>query len=361
LRVAGDSPFQRLFTLPHAALAITTRCQQRCGFCFEGGHGVGRDLPLADVTALLERARAVVDGVVFMGAESTLHRDFVAAVARASELGLVAMVSTNLLRFADAAFFARCVAAGLRTVEFSFHHPDAEVFARTTRTRSDNFARLVRAMENLAAAGRLPGTSFLGANVNVVVHRHNVERLDEVVAHLEHHLGPGFFLVTWKMLQTTISGPSTRPLDAAWIAEPEALRRSLVRVLDHWTLAALPLLRSYPLCVAPGYAHLNADLAYHCRRTPMFHNFERCDTLSRMYDYEPYTLAAGIPPACDHCRLRALCLTVTRGQAASALPGLGPEPSTEPPLEVLAGCGLGADEAAAFLERCEVEAAAARR
>jgi MoaA/NifB/PqqE/SkfB family radical SAM enzyme len=356
-RVAGDPRLLRLFTVPHCALAITTRCQQRCRFCFEGEHGAGRDLPLADVAALLEQARELVTGVVFMGAESTLHRDFVAVVERATALGLLAMVSTNLLRFADPAFVAACVAAGLTTVELSFHHPDAEAFARLTRTRDHNFDRLLRAMENLDAACRPPGSPLLGANVNVVIHRENVDRLEEVVEHLERHLGRAFALLTWKLLQTTVSGAAGRRVDPYWTPDPEAMRRSLVRLLEQWAPTAVPLFRAFPLCVAPGFAHLNADLGYHCRRTPLFHNFDRPDTLSRMYDYEPAPIAAGIPPACDGCTLRALCLKVTRGQAANALPGLRPAPSSERPRDVLAGCGLGADEAAEFITRCETEAA----
>jgi MoaA/NifB/PqqE/SkfB family radical SAM enzyme len=266
------SRMMEMLSRPMCVISITNRCQQHCGFCVEGrvrgSPPACHDLSLTEVDRLLHRARRLGAGVIFMGAESTLHPDFVSIVGRAARLGLKPGVSTNLLRFSDAGFLDRCVEAGLQMIEFSFHYPDAKVFSQVTGTPAGNFDRLLAAMENLDRLCRKPGSSFFGAAVNIILLRQNIRHLEKILAHLRRHLGSAFRLLLWKRLMLITHGPAPQPIDPLLAPKPEELRAALTRVLGRWPLPRVcTILRDFPLCVAPGYAHLNADLIYHCRRT----------------------------------------------------------------------------------------------
>jgi hypothetical protein len=364
-RLSSSPANARVLGDPHYAMTITTRCQQRCAFCFEGDHGSGQDSPLEQVKAHLEEAAGKVPYVVFMGAESSLHRRFLDALTLTREARLLAAISSNLLRFADESFLRACVDRGLRAFEFSFHYPDAESFAKLTRTRSDGFARLLRAMENV---GRLchernlvgcpadiktavPGGPCACYHVgpNVVISTLNVLRLPEVLRHVAQHLGPAFNQVTFKRLMVQRLGRDQ--VDAAWVPSGNQVRAALTDLLDDWPYpGATALIRDFPMCIAPGYEHLFADLLYHARQAVVLQNFGRLTTYQAMYEYEEL-FAGRLPEACGGCRIAGLCRVATRGATLGACVALDAIPCRREPLEVLLDLGVEPGDAAAFLER----------
>ncbi|MFI5348104.1 MAG: radical SAM protein [Elusimicrobiota bacterium] len=351
--------------MPIGVLAVTNRCQQRCVFCIEGRSQCERaaalDLPFAVVARLLREVRKVSGGVVYMGGETALHPDFIRILERSVRLGLKPILTTNLQRFADADFLERCVEAGLHSVECSFHHPDARSFSEATQTSPRNFDRLIKALENLKAMCERPRASWFGACVNIVIQRHNVERLDEVLSLLRRSLGGAFRIVHFKRLYPVTLGARYADIDPSLAPDPRKLRASLLRLLNRWDLpGTLPVLRDFPLCVAPGFAHLNADLVYHCRRISLVSNRGHWERLSATAEYGPLRLSSELPPGCDRCRLNGLCLTVTKGMTASTF-GLLPEPSMQAPKDVLRAAGLGPGESASFIARCAASLAEARR
>jgi pyrroloquinoline quinone biosynthesis protein E len=160
---------------------LTYRCPLRCVYC---SNPVGwRDVPDALDGALWTRAfhEAAALGVVHVGltgGEPTLHPDLDAVVAGAAAAGLyvhLVTAGTTLAR----ADLARLRVQGLRSVQLSFQDATAEAGDRIAGTRAHAkklaFAEAVRAEE-------LPLT------LNVVLHRHNLARVRELID-LARHLG----------------------------------------------------------------------------------------------------------------------------------------------------------------------------
>jgi hypothetical protein len=344
--------------MPHFALSITTRCQQKCAICFEGASGRRWDVPADDVEHQIEVAARVVPGIVFMGGESTLCPGFVDRVRYAAGLGLAVAVSSNLQRFADPAFLRRCVDAGLNRVEGSFSYPDAAVFETMTRTPASRFDRLLRALDNLESVARSDArpaedpTRF-AVNVNVVVCSLNVNRLQEALFVLSHHMPTAFRLATFKRLETVRL--HNRPhVDPCWVPTGAAVRAGLRRTLDGWTCpGVLPVLRDFPLCVAPGREEHHVDLLFHGRHATVAQNFGPSPHFAPMHGDVTTVEDAVVLEACERCSLVHLCHAVTRGRLALHVPGLDPRPSARDPQDVLLACRLDSEQAIALRRACE--------
>jgi len=336
----------------HYALTVTTRCQQHCQWCFEGDHGQHEDTPVAQARAQLIEAKALVPVVTFMGAETTLHPDFIELLELARSIGLQTATSTNLLRFADERFLSRCLEAGLSLIEFSFHYPHADAFAALTRTPRRNFARLLLAMDHVAAACRRineqrPQGPHRAASANVIVSLLNVDAMPAVLQHLTTHLGPTLELIAFKrLMQRQLNGTD---IDDGLAAPGNAIRRALTEVLDAWPApATTAILRDFPLCIAPGYEHLHADLLYVCRKNGVvMENFGRLPTFRNMYDREQYPALPWAPP-CRACSVASLCQIASRGLMHTACGGLDPIPSRIDPVQLLVAVGLDREEAETF-------------
>jgi len=317
-------------------------------FCFERGVERGRDTPLAEIRRLLRQASAVVDSVVFMGAETTLHPEFLRAVELARELGLRPLASTNLERFADVDFLQRCLAAGLGGVEFSFHYPDEESYRAQTRSPAAGWARLLEAMRNVEAHNRaLPrGPSdprFLGVVANVVPNACNQGRLAQALGLLDELLPQSLLAVTFKRLQGESLGRGGGDLPPEHRAVPDALRTELLSLIRCWSgRAAAPVLRGFPLCAVPGHEHLNADLLYLCRRATVMQNFGRRPQFLPMHAPPVGKLPPVDHPVCTACRLNRLCRLASPREADGYRAGFSPRPSARDPADVLRCCPLGA-------------------
>jgi hypothetical protein len=354
-RLSDDPERLQLLTMSHCVLAITTRCQQRCLYCFEGKHQ-RRDMPLAEVRRHLERASQRMPGVVFMGAESSLHPDFVGIIAYANALGLRVMVSSNLLKFADADYLRRCVDAGLSCFEFSFPYPDADAFSTITRTPPRNFERLLLAMENVGRIcadrnARSDQKHYHAINANLVVSSANVASLRRVVGHISKHLSPSVSQVTFRRLMRVRMNGTDAP--AALVPDGEAARHGIRELLDGWIYArTFALIRGFPLCIVPGHEHLHADLLYHCRQSRIVQNLGMLPRFTPMCRYS-LPRDENTPAACRSCSLSALCRAITHGTMARFSPGLAPAPSRRDPLDVLRNIGINDEESRTFMKRID--------
>ena len=292
---------QRIFS--HWAINTTIRCQHRCLYCFEGDRRGLRDVPQAETKALLTRAAREVPKVIFMGAEPTLNPALPELIRYATKLGLKVGISTNALRLADRDFLAALDRAGLDCVEFSFHYPDAEVYARITRARPSGFPRLLQALENLAAWQRgLEGDRSGQLCANLVVSAPNAHRLDEVLEHLRRRLNPGRFLVYVKCLALRQPSPDLYVTCAT-------LRRVLPRFAARAVAAGVPVQFSdFPLCAIPGWESSNDDLACWLNTVDLKQNFFDQRSMVKMNPECDMRTPHQFTALCADCALSPLCL-----------------------------------------------------
>ena len=320
----------------HWALNTTIRCQHRCVYCFEGGRQGKVDLPADQIRSLIDRAAEDVPMLVFMGAEPTLGPHIIEMTRYATELGLEVLYSTNALRFADDGFLERCIDAGLKGIELSFHYPDAEVYSQITRAKPALFGRLLRALDNINARnrGKALAPRSLPVNVNLVVSRFNISRLGEVIGHLQARLADTSPCITLRRVMLG-SGPGGEGLmDSAYVPL-RLLREMLTETLDGFDPVTGELLaRGFPLCAIPGHEHRDGDLLYLLDNIRIRNNFDDQDNdASMLADHHVRTIHP-FSWICETCKLEPICLQrglfdCTRGRAEDApmrcREGLSPE------------------------------------
>ena len=161
---------------PLALLAeLTHRCPLRCPYCSNPLELAGASLELD--TAAWKRVFSEAAGlgvlqVHFSGGEPLVRRDLVELVRHATEVGLYGNLITSGIRL-DADRLRALVEAGLEHVQLSLQ--DSEV------TSGDRIAGLAGAQETKRRVAGLVREAGLPLTVNAVVHRQNLERLDEII------------------------------------------------------------------------------------------------------------------------------------------------------------------------------------
>jgi len=158
-------------------LALTYRCQNRCGHCYNQPQREVAELDTASWRKILDRLReAGIPHVVFTGGEPTLRDDLPDLVAYAEELGLVTGLNTNGRRLADAAFTAHLKEAGLDHVQITLESADPNL--HNAMTRSDSFDETVAGLRACVAAGLYTLTNTTLTRVNA----EGIEALVDFVA-----------------------------------------------------------------------------------------------------------------------------------------------------------------------------------
>ena len=165
-----DSMFRKV-TPREASIRLGFRCNQDCGFCWQG-----RDWPEPPRelyhTWLDEMAALGKQRVIFTGGEPTIHPALVELVERAHRVhGMEVEIQTNAIRLARPDYLRQLVEAGLDRVFVSFHSHDAETSDRMTRAPRTHL-RTVAGVEACLRAG-------LRVLINCVVERQNYTRLEE--------------------------------------------------------------------------------------------------------------------------------------------------------------------------------------
>ena len=163
-------PFSKEMSAPlRMDLALTYRCQNRCGHCY---NEAAREVPEMDAAswrkALDACCTAGIPHVVFTGGEPTLRDDLPDLVTYAGELGLVTGLNTNGRRLKDAAYTGRLKEAGLDHVQVTLESADQKT--HDSMTRSDSFSETLAGLRAAKAAGiyTLTNTTLTRANVGGV-------------------------------------------------------------------------------------------------------------------------------------------------------------------------------------------------
>jgi len=161
---------------PLALLAeLTHRCPLRCPYCSNPLELVraSAELDTASWRRVFEEAAALgVLQVHFSGGEPLVRRDLVELVADAANAGLYANLITSGIGL-EADRLARLVEAGLEHVQLSLQ--DSEP------TSGDRIAGLTGAQQAKHRVARLVREAGLALTINAVVHRRNLEHLDEII------------------------------------------------------------------------------------------------------------------------------------------------------------------------------------
>ncbi|GHG86948.1 pyrroloquinoline quinone biosynthesis protein PqqE [Streptomyces lanatus] len=161
---------------PWALLAeLTHRCPLRCGYCSNPVELVGRstELTAGEWAGVFRQAADL--GVVqthLSGGEPLLRRDLPDIVAAAERAGLYTQLVTSGVGLGERRL-DELVAAGLHSVQLSVQHADPDASDRIAGARS--FAAKERAARLIRAAG-------LPFGLNIVLHRTNIDALDDLIA-----------------------------------------------------------------------------------------------------------------------------------------------------------------------------------
>lgn len=164
---------------------LSYRCPLRCPYC-SNPLALGdatRELATVEWLRVLDEARAL--GAVQLGlsgGEPLVRPDLEAIVAHARRLGYYSNLITSGIGLLEARL-ARLVEAGLDHVQISFQ-ADEEALSEKLAGAPGSFQRKLRAARLVKAAG-------LPLALNFVLHRHNLERVPQILA-LSEELGADF-------------------------------------------------------------------------------------------------------------------------------------------------------------------------
>ena len=161
---------------PFGLLAeLTYRCPLHCPYCSNPLNlaSYGDELTLDEWTRVLTEARDL--GVLQLhlsGGEPLQRRDLLSIVARAHELGLYTNLITSALSLTPAKA-ERLKTAGLDHVQISIQAADAML--------SDHIAGTPSYRQKIAAARAVKALGF-PLTLNVVLHRHNIDQIAQILA-----------------------------------------------------------------------------------------------------------------------------------------------------------------------------------
>jgi MoaA/NifB/PqqE/SkfB family radical SAM enzyme len=302
------------------ALNLTRRCNQRCGFCFEGDRAGWDEPDRAEVERRLAETATRQRAVIFMGAEALLRPDILAVIRYARTLGLTVAAFTNGQVLARPGFVADLVEAGLESRQVSVHYADGDSFAEGTGTPARLFERSWRGLSNVAAFNRAYPERRLRVVPKTVLFRANYLRLARLRQLLEQTLGDSFDSYFIGGMSPT---PTRRP---GALLEPFAGRRDeLGDFLRDWSAERRLAFSMVPLCQIPGHEHRSFDVRTIAFGVAIDSNFEDKSRLARMHDYVGISFLDATP--LDTPAKREAVRRFARGLAAAeraAASGRGP-------------------------------------
>jgi pyrroloquinoline quinone biosynthesis protein E len=168
---------------PLALIAeLTHRCPLRCVYCSNPLEQAARkqELTTDEWQSVFEQAAAMgALHVHFTGGEPLLRADLIDLVAHARAKGLYVNLITSGVGLSEEKLSA-LVTAGLDHIQLSFQDFDEE---------GANEIAGVRALAKKIEAAQLIRATDLAFTVNLVVHRRNIDRLEQMIAFAEG-LGP---------------------------------------------------------------------------------------------------------------------------------------------------------------------------
>ena len=127
---------------PSTIVEVTHRCNNRCPNCY---HEEDRGQSEPDIHQVLGRVASIATPYIcLVGGEPTVRRDLPALVAALTVRGRHVSMYSNGIRLADKGYADELVAAGLKDVAFSMHHPEY--------SHPSIYAKKLAALDELAAA-----------------------------------------------------------------------------------------------------------------------------------------------------------------------------------------------------------------
>lgn len=161
-------------------LKLGFACNNRCWFCAQGEKRSQLSaLPAVRLVDGLRRAYRPGRGLVLTGGEPTLHRDLVAIVAAARELGYRPIqLQTNGRALAYPTLLGRLLRAGISEISPALHGHDAASHDALTRAPG-SFEQTVSGIRNAVQSG-------VDVVTNTVVVRPNLRHLSAIVGLLAH-------------------------------------------------------------------------------------------------------------------------------------------------------------------------------
>ncbi|PRY67093.1 pyrroloquinoline quinone biosynthesis protein PqqE [Halomonas ventosae] len=155
---------------------LTYRCPLQCSYCSNplDFAAVEEELDTAEWIDALTQARAM--GAVqlgFSGGEPLVRRDLETLVAEARRLGFYSNLITSGLGL-DESRIEALREAGLDHIQISLQASDPEVAAAVAGSRKAHGKKLA-----MARAVKAAGYPMV---LNVVLHRHNIDRIDQIIA-----------------------------------------------------------------------------------------------------------------------------------------------------------------------------------
>jgi PqqA peptide cyclase len=219
---------------PLALLAeLTHRCPLRCPYCSNPLQlaRAGAELDTATWRRVLSEAAALgVLQVHFSGGEPLVRRDLESLVGHAADVGLYGNLITSGIGLNSTRMTA-LAAAGLEHVQLSLQDADASA--------GDRIAGLDGAQAQKRRAAQLVRQAGLPLTVNAVVHRQNLERLDDMIE-LALSLGADRLEIAhvqyygWALLNRAALLPSREQLDRATaLVEAARLRLKGIMTIDY--------------------------------------------------------------------------------------------------------------------------------
>ncbi len=219
---------------PLALLAeLTHRCPLRCPYCSNplALERAGVELDTAAWQRVLSEAAALgVLQVHFSGGEPLVRRDLVSLVAHAAQAGLYGNLITSGIGL-DAARMAALAEAGLEHVQLSLQDSDPG--------QGDRVAGLAGAQAQKHRAAQLVRDAGLPLTVNAVVHRQNLDRLQDMIE-LALRLGADRLEIAhvqyygWALQNRAALLPSREQLEqATTLVEAARVRLKSVMAIDY--------------------------------------------------------------------------------------------------------------------------------
>jgi radical SAM protein with 4Fe4S-binding SPASM domain len=176
-------PFSARPTAPYRLdLALTYRCNNDCGHCYnvehpsrslqspDAGTGGKGELSTADWKLVLDKAWEMsVPHIIFTGGEPTLRADLPELVAHAEQNGQITGLNTNARRLSDAHYVQELVAAGLDHVQITLESSEMEIHDLMVGARGA-FVQTVKGLKNVLASPLyvMTNTTMLQTNVQTI-------------------------------------------------------------------------------------------------------------------------------------------------------------------------------------------------
>ena len=158
-------------------LALTYRCNNECGHCYNARPRDYPELPTSEWLAIIDRLwQCGIPHLVFTGGEPTLRTDLPELIHHAQTTGMVAGLNTNGRRLSDKGYIQELVAAGLDHVQITLESHDPQIH--------DSMVSCRGAWQQTVAGIRNALDSPLYVMTNTTMLRYNSPTLQQTLAFL---------------------------------------------------------------------------------------------------------------------------------------------------------------------------------